>query len=119
MRLHPSSLYCRYNVPTDPANGTKSAPEIGVPTTLRDNWLDNRPAGSVPKTNGDKGVTSGDFALYTAAETSHGNLTYSYWSYLNGPERHAYIVYHGAPPGAPGGGVSMEQYIASYLEAVA
>lgn len=111
MRLHPSSLYRRYNVPTDPANGTKSAPEIGVPTTLRDNWLDNRPAGSVPKTNGDKGVTSGDFTLYLA---SAGNLTYSYWSYLTGPSQHAYIVYDGAPPGAPGG-LAMEEYIADYL----
>ena len=94
-------------------------PEIGRPPTLRDNWLDRLPAGSDATTNGAAGVTSGDFTLYAAEETSHGNLTYSYWSYLNGPERHAYIVYDGAPPGAPGGGVSMEQYIASYLEALA
>ena len=119
--LHIHSAHDNYNVPVDPPNGTKpgGAPEIGRPPTLRDNWLDRLPAGSDATTNGAAGVTSGDFTLYTAAETSHGNLTYSYWSYLNGPERHAYIVYDGAPPGAPGGGVSMEQYIASYLEAFA
>ena len=115
--LHIHSAHDTYNVPTDPPNGTKpgGAAEIGRPPTLRDNWLDRLPAGSDATTNGPAGVTSGDFTLYSAAERV-GNLTYSYWSYLNGPDRHAYEVYDGVPAGAPGG-VDMERYIVSYLEA--
>ena len=119
--LHIHSAHDNYNVPTDPANGTKpgGAAEIGRPATLRDNWLDRLPAGSDATTNGRAGVTSGAFTLFSAAE-GIGNLTYSYWSYLTGPERHAYIVYgdYGPelPAGAPGG-VQMEAYIATYLEA--
>ena len=113
--LHIHSAHDSYNVPTDPPNGTKpgGAAEIGRPTTLRDNWLDRLPAGSDAKTNGPAGVEKGNFTLYTATE-SVGGLTYSYWSFLTGPEQHAYIVYDGAPAGAPGG-VEMEQYVAEAL----
>jgi pimeloyl-ACP methyl ester carboxylesterase len=86
--------------------------EIGYPTTLRDNWLDGLPASDVT-TNGPEGVTSGDFTEFTAKD---GNISFDYYFYLNGPSRHAYIVYDGTPPGAPGG-VGMEDFIAGKLNA--
>jgi len=112
--LHVHSAHDSYNTPTDPTNGTKPGglDEIGYPTTLRDNWLDGLPASDVT-TNGPEGVTSGDFTEFTAKD---GNISFDYYFYLNGPSRHAYIVYDGTPPGAPGG-VGMEDFIAGKLNA--
>lgn len=131
--LHVHSAHDNYNVPTDPPNGTKPGGlnEIGTPRTLRDNWLDGLPPADV-STNGPSGASKGSFTRYTArlSESSNatqhkltgaqgqgqdqGDITFDYWSYLDGPSRHAYMVYDGSPGGAPGG-VGMEDFIAGYL----
>ena len=115
-RLHIHNMHDTYNVPVDPPNGTKPGGlvEIGLPTTLRANWLDPVafPDG---RTNGPHGNSSGKFSLFTARQ---GALRYEYHFY-DGPPEHAYMVYDGIPAGAPAGPdgtpLSMEDYITFHL----
>jgi predicted esterase len=118
-RLHIHNMHDTYNVPVDPANGTKPGGlvEIGLPTTLRNNWLDpvTYPDGT---TNGPDGNSSGQFQLFTARQ---GKLQLEYHFY-NGPPEHAYMVYKGTPAGAPtdhvGTPLVMEDYITYHLMGV-
>merc|ERR1711924_361376 len=107
--LHIHNLHDSYNTPIDPPNGTKpgGAVEIGLPTTLRSNWLGGQSPGGT--TNGD-GDLSALFTLYSA---THGQLSYNYFSY-DGPSEHDYPVYRGVPQGAPHG-LGMEDYVAFVL----
>lgn len=125
-RLHIHNMHDTYNVPVDPPNGTKPGGlvEIGLPTTLRNNWLD--PV-AYPRstTNGPGGNSSGMFQLFTAEQGSHihvqPEIDYEYHFY-NGPSEHAYMVYRGIPAGAPadhdGTPLSMEDYITYHLTGV-
>jgi len=118
-RLHIHNMHDTYNVPVDPPNGTKPGGlvEIGLPATLRSNWLDPV-AYPHSSTNGPAGNSSGTFQLFTAKQ---GSLQYEYHFY-NGPPEHAYMVYRGTPAGAPadhdGTPLSMEDYITYHLTGV-
>merc|ERR1719331_2119585 len=81
--LHVHNANDGYNTPVDPLPGEKppvggvERVQLGLPTSLRANWLD---ASTYPDgtTNGASGVTTGLFTLYSA---SQGGLRYDYWSY--------------------------------------
>lgn len=100
------------NVPTD--RGGESMRLLGSPEGLREHWLtraSNPPGKTSTTTDGGTEVTSGPFTHFSAAAA---NLTWDYWLF-DGPVRHAYNVYDGAPLGAPRG-MTMEMLIGTYLE---